>query len=177
MRVSISRVVRGYAVSRGPQALCSRDGGLSVIVGAGGRRRFQDWDTAEADGFLVMGFAEAVAAAVVLTGAVALLGPEALPLRPRRRFARAAGWVASGIAAGLALGFGFDRLVVHRAPATPPGLAEDGLTEAPALPMLMAGPELAVTVTGVEVVRLPPLSVATAVIVKMPLAGGVQGAV
>jgi hypothetical protein len=69
---------------------------------------------------------EAVAAAVELAGAVALLGPEAIPLRrPRRPMARAAGWVAGGIAAGLALGFGFDRLVLHRPAPAPPGVAAE----------------------------------------------------
>lgn len=69
---------------------------------------------------------EAVAAAVELSGAIALLGPEALPIRPRRkRLARAAVWVTTGIAAGLALGFGFDRFVLHPPAASLPRVAAE----------------------------------------------------
>jgi ketol-acid reductoisomerase len=51
--------VLGYGIQGGPQALCMRDSGLKVIVGAGLRERFQGWDQAEKDGFEVMSFAEA----------------------------------------------------------------------------------------------------------------------
>lgn len=51
--------VLGYGIQGGPQALCLRDSGLNVIVGAGPRDQFSDWDKAEADGFEVMSIAEA----------------------------------------------------------------------------------------------------------------------
>jgi len=51
--------VLGYGIQGGPQALCMRDSGLNVIVGAGPRDRFDDWDNAEKDGFEVMSIAEA----------------------------------------------------------------------------------------------------------------------
>lgn len=58
--------VIGYGVQGGPQAKCMRDSGLDVIVGAGDRLRFSDWDRAEADGFRVMSIAEAVVAADIV---------------------------------------------------------------------------------------------------------------
>jgi len=58
--------VLGYGIQGGPQALCMRDSGLKVIVGAGPRDRFQDWDRAEADGFEVFDFAEATRRADVV---------------------------------------------------------------------------------------------------------------
>ena len=58
--------VLGYGIQGGPQALCMRDSGLKVIVGAGPRDRFADWDKAEKDGFEVMSFAEATRAADVV---------------------------------------------------------------------------------------------------------------
>ncbi len=51
--------VLGYGIQGGPQAQCFRDSGLNVIVGAGPRDRFPDWDKAVADGFEVMTIAEA----------------------------------------------------------------------------------------------------------------------
>jgi ketol-acid reductoisomerase len=51
--------VMGYGIQGGPQALCLRDSGLKVIVGAGPRDQFPDWDKAEKDGFEVYDFAEA----------------------------------------------------------------------------------------------------------------------
>jgi ketol-acid reductoisomerase len=51
--------VLGYGIQGGPQALCLRDSGLKVIVGAGPRERFPDWDRAVKDGFEVYDFAEA----------------------------------------------------------------------------------------------------------------------
>jgi ketol-acid reductoisomerase len=58
--------VLGYGIQGGPQALCLRDSGLNVIVGAGPRDRFPDWDNAEADGFEVMTIAEATSRADVV---------------------------------------------------------------------------------------------------------------
>ena len=58
--------VMGYGIQGGPQALCMRDSGLKVIVGAGPRERFPDWDKAEADGFEVYDFAEATRRADVV---------------------------------------------------------------------------------------------------------------
>lgn len=58
--------VLGYGIQGGPQALCLRDSGLNVIVGAGPRDRFSDWDKAEADGFDVMTIAEATSRADVV---------------------------------------------------------------------------------------------------------------
>ena len=58
--------VLGYGIQGGPQALCMRDSGLNVIVGAGPRDRFSDWDKAEADGFEVYSIAEATQKADVV---------------------------------------------------------------------------------------------------------------
>lgn len=58
--------VVGYGVQGGPQAQCMRDSGLNVIVGAGDRRRFSDWDRAVADGFQVVDIAAATTAADVV---------------------------------------------------------------------------------------------------------------
>jgi ketol-acid reductoisomerase len=58
--------VLGYGIQGGPQALCLRDSGLKVIVGAGPRDEFADWDKAEADGFEVMSIADAVKRADVV---------------------------------------------------------------------------------------------------------------
>jgi ketol-acid reductoisomerase len=51
--------ILGYGIQGGPQALCLRDSGLNVIVGAGDRELYPDWDKAEKDGFQVMTFEEA----------------------------------------------------------------------------------------------------------------------
>ncbi len=58
--------VLGYGIQGGPQALCFRDSGLNVIIGAGPKDRFPDWEKAEADGFEVMTIAEAVKRADVV---------------------------------------------------------------------------------------------------------------
>lgn len=58
--------VLGYGIQGGPQALCFRDCGLNVIVGAGPRDRFPDWDNAVDDGFEVMSVAEATQRADVV---------------------------------------------------------------------------------------------------------------
>jgi ketol-acid reductoisomerase len=58
--------VLGYGIQGGPQALCLRDSGLKVIVGAGPRERFPDWDRAARDGFEVYDFAEATRRADVV---------------------------------------------------------------------------------------------------------------
>lgn len=51
--------ILGYGIQGGPQALCLRDSGLNVIVGAGDREIHPDWDKAVEDGFEVMTFEEA----------------------------------------------------------------------------------------------------------------------
>jgi ketol-acid reductoisomerase len=58
--------VLGYGIQGGPQALCMRDNGLNVIVGAGPRDQFPDWDNAAKDGFEVYDFAEATRRADVV---------------------------------------------------------------------------------------------------------------
>jgi ketol-acid reductoisomerase len=58
--------ILGYGIQGGPQALCMRDSGLNVIVGAGPRDQFPDWDKAEKDGFQVYDFAEATRRADVV---------------------------------------------------------------------------------------------------------------
>jgi ketol-acid reductoisomerase len=58
--------VMGYGIQGGPQALCMRDSGLKVIVGAGPREWFPDWDKAVQDGFEVYDFAEATRRADVV---------------------------------------------------------------------------------------------------------------
>ena len=51
--------ILGYGIQGGPQALCLRDSGLNVIVGAGDREIYPDWDKAVEDGFEVMTFEDA----------------------------------------------------------------------------------------------------------------------
>lgn len=58
--------VIGYGIQGGPQALCMRDSGLNVIVGAGARDRFPDWDKAVQDGFDVLTIADATRRADVV---------------------------------------------------------------------------------------------------------------
>ena len=58
--------ILGYGIQGGPQALCMRDSGLKVIVGAGPRDLYPDWDRAENDGFEVYDFAEATLRADVV---------------------------------------------------------------------------------------------------------------
>lgn len=58
--------ILGYGIQGGPQALCMRDSGLKVIIGAGPRDRFPDWDRAVKDGFEVYDFAEATRRADVV---------------------------------------------------------------------------------------------------------------
>lgn len=58
--------VLGYGIQGGPQALCMRDSGLNVIIGAGYRDQFEDWNKAEKDGFEVYTIAEATAKADVV---------------------------------------------------------------------------------------------------------------
>ena len=58
--------VLGYSIQGGPQAKCLRDSGLNVIVGAGPRDQFDDWDEAEEDGFDVYSIAEATKRADVV---------------------------------------------------------------------------------------------------------------
>ena len=52
--------VLGYGIQGRPQALNMRDSGVNVIVGAGPREEFPDWDKAAEDGFTVMPVDEAV---------------------------------------------------------------------------------------------------------------------
>lgn len=70
---------------------------------------------------------EAVADAVELAGAIALIGDPVVSIstRSRHRAARAVAWVAAGIAAGLLLGFGFDRLVLHPPTGPRPRIAAE----------------------------------------------------
>ncbi len=58
--------VLGYGIQGRPQALCMRDSGVDVIVGAGPRELHSDWDEAEEDGFEVFDFAEATRRADVV---------------------------------------------------------------------------------------------------------------
>lgn len=58
--------VLGYGIQGGPQALCLRDSGLNVIVGAGPRDKFDDWNRAENDGFEVFSIREATSKADVV---------------------------------------------------------------------------------------------------------------
>lgn len=58
--------VLGYGIQGGPQALCMRDSGLKVIIGAGDRNLYSDWDKAEKDGFEVYSIAEATRRADVI---------------------------------------------------------------------------------------------------------------
>jgi ketol-acid reductoisomerase len=58
--------VLGYGIQGGPQALCLRDSGIDVIIGAGPRDRFPDWDKALEDGFDVYSIDEATKKANVV---------------------------------------------------------------------------------------------------------------
>jgi len=58
--------VLGYGIQGGPQALCLRESGVDVIVGAGPRDRFHDWDDAVKDGFDVYAIDEATSRADVI---------------------------------------------------------------------------------------------------------------
>ncbi len=58
--------VIGYGIQGGPQALCMRDSGLNVVIGAGARDRFPDWDKAVEDGFDVLTIADATRRADVV---------------------------------------------------------------------------------------------------------------
>lgn len=58
--------VLGYGIQGGPQALCLRESGVNVIVGAGLRDRFPDWDNALEDGFDVYTIDEATRKADVV---------------------------------------------------------------------------------------------------------------
>jgi len=58
--------VLGYGIQGGPQALCMRDSGINVIVGAGPKDIYDNWDKAEKDGFEVYDFAEATRKADVV---------------------------------------------------------------------------------------------------------------
>jgi ketol-acid reductoisomerase len=56
----------GYGVQGRPQALCMRDSGVEVIIGAGDAHQHSDWDRAEADGFTVRDIPTATADADVV---------------------------------------------------------------------------------------------------------------
>ncbi|MGB5843772.1 MAG: hypothetical protein WBG94_04950, partial [Anaerolineales bacterium] len=58
--------VLGYGIQGGPQALCLRESGVNVIVGAGPRDLFPDWDNALEDGFDVYTIDEATRKADVV---------------------------------------------------------------------------------------------------------------
>ncbi len=67
--------VLGYGIQGGPQALCLRDSGIQVIVGAGPRDQFPDWDWAVEDGFDVYSIAEATQAGGYCAYAACRPGP------------------------------------------------------------------------------------------------------
>jgi ketol-acid reductoisomerase len=69
--------VLGYGIQGEPQALCMRDSGVNVIIGAGPKDQHRDWHRAEKDGFEVFDFAEATRKADV----VHLLLPD--PAQPK----------------------------------------------------------------------------------------------
>ena len=56
----------GYGIQGRPQALCMRDSGLNVIIGARPRNISPTWDKATEDGFEVMSIAEATSKADVV---------------------------------------------------------------------------------------------------------------
>ena len=58
--------ILGYGIQGGPQALCMRDSGINVIIGAGPRDQFSDWNDAEKDGFEVFDIAEATRKADII---------------------------------------------------------------------------------------------------------------
>jgi ketol-acid reductoisomerase len=58
--------VLGYGIQGRPQALNFRDNGLDVIVGAGARDSYPDWDQAKEDGFDVYDIGEATRRADVV---------------------------------------------------------------------------------------------------------------
>lgn len=58
--------VIGYGIQGRPQSLNMRDSELNVIVGAGPRKKFPDWDWALEDGFEVKSIADATKAADVV---------------------------------------------------------------------------------------------------------------
>jgi len=58
--------ILGYGIQGGPQALCMRDSGINVIIGAGPRDQFSDWNDAEKDGFEVFDIAEATRQADII---------------------------------------------------------------------------------------------------------------
>ena len=58
--------VIGYGIQGQPQSLNLRDSGVNVIVGAGPRKKFPDWDRALEDGFEVMSIEEATQKADVI---------------------------------------------------------------------------------------------------------------
>lgn len=58
--------VLGYGIQGRPQALNFRDSGVKVIIGAGPRDLYPDWDTAVADGFDVYDIGEATRRADVV---------------------------------------------------------------------------------------------------------------
>lgn len=56
----------GYGIQGRPQALCMRDSGLNVIVGAAPAEEHRGWDLAEEDGFEVFPVSEAVEKAEIV---------------------------------------------------------------------------------------------------------------
>jgi len=58
--------ILGYGIQGRPQALCMRESGLNVIIGAGPRDQYPDWNKAIEDGFEVFDFAEATKKADVI---------------------------------------------------------------------------------------------------------------
>lgn len=69
--------ILGYGIQGGPQALCMRDSGLNVIIGAGHPDQHSDWLKAEKDGFQVYTIEEATRKADIVH---VLLADPAQPL-------------------------------------------------------------------------------------------------
>jgi ketol-acid reductoisomerase len=104
--------VLGYGIQGGPQALCMRDSGLKVIIGAGPRERFPDWEKAEKDGFEVFDFAEATRRADVVH---MLLADPAQPSVYRE-------FIHSNLKPGVTLSFAHGFNVLYGAIQPPPNV-------------------------------------------------------
>ncbi|MFQ5710938.1 MAG: ketol-acid reductoisomerase [Candidatus Geothermarchaeales archaeon] len=101
--------VIGYGSQGKPQSQNMRDSGLNVIIGAGPRERFPDWDEAERDGFEVYTIEEAAKRGDV----VHILLPDMVQLKVYERS------IHPNLREGVALGFshGFN---IHYGVIKPP---------------------------------------------------------